>query len=178
MEDYADRYGAHLVKLIDHRATMKEFEFDQVLLTPTAGSYRALIEQAEAEIKPRIRSYLSKRWSERVMENFFFFAMAAAVYARSVSEPPYSIDIGKALLRTVAFCNLRCIHRKETCGGCSMAMNSTQHHLPKCIKVPRDIDIAWGCMKKYIATGRSQSVHDAMRVQVDPGSDYAPATSC
>jgi hypothetical protein len=178
MEDYSDRYGAHLVKLIDHRVTMKEFEFDQILLMPTAEGYRALIEQAKVEIKPRIKSYLSKRWSDRVMENFFFFAMAAAVYARSVSDPPYSIDIGKVLLRMVAFCNLRCVHNKETGGGCSVAMNRTQHHLPKCIKLPKDIDITWGCLKRYIATGRSQSVHEAMSVQVDPGLDYAPATSC
>jgi len=54
MEDYEDRYGNHFIKLIDSRVTGKEFEFDQMLLMPTAESYRALVEQARIEIKPRI----------------------------------------------------------------------------------------------------------------------------
>ena len=62
MEDFADRYGSRFVKLVDSRATGKEFEFDQVLLMPTAAGYRALVEQARVEIKPRIMSYLSIRW--------------------------------------------------------------------------------------------------------------------
>jgi hypothetical protein len=39
-------------------------------------------------------------------------------------------------------------------------------------------------MKKYIATGKSMNIHEAisikeaMSVEVDPGSDYAPATFC
>jgi hypothetical protein len=47
MDDYVNRYGSHFVKLIDRRATMKEFEFDQNLLMPTAKGYRALVEQAK-----------------------------------------------------------------------------------------------------------------------------------
>ena len=185
MEDnYADRYGAHLVRLIDRCVTMKEFEFDQTLLMPTAAGYRALIEQAKIEIKPKIKNYLLKKWPEKSLENFFFFAMAVAVYGRSISDPPYLIDIGKVLLRTVASCNLRCVHRMETGGGCRMSMNNSQHYLPKCIKLPRDIDIGWSCVKKYIATGKTISAQEAisldeaMSVKVDPGSDFAPATSC
>ena len=105
IKDFADRYGSHFVKLVDSRATGKEFEFDQVLLMPTAAGYRALVEQARIEINPRIMQYLSRRWSEGAIENLSFFAMAVAVYARSVSDPPYPIDVGKVLLRTVAFCN-------------------------------------------------------------------------
>lgn len=184
MEDIADRYGSHFVKLIDRHSTMKEFEFDQILLMPTARGYRGLVEQAKIEIKPRIMSYLSRRLSNGAIENLSFFAMAAAVYARSVSDPPYIIDVGKVLLRTVAFCNLRCANRKETGGGCRVAMNEKQHHLPKCIKLPKDTDIVWGCVKRYIATGMAISVQDAMRMQdamsvkVDLGSNFAPATSC
>lgn len=185
MEDnYTDRYGVHLVSLIDRCATMKEFEFDQTLLMPTAAGYRALIEQAKIEIKPKIRNYLLKKWPEKSLENFFFFAMAVAVYGRSISEPPYTIDIGKVLLRTVASCNLRCVHRMETGGGCRMSMNSSQHYLPKCIKLPRDIEIGWSCVKKYIGTGKAISALEAislgqaMSVKVDPGSDFAPAASC
>ena len=48
MEDFADRYGSRFVKLVDSRATGKEFEFDQVLLMPTAAGYRALVEQAQS----------------------------------------------------------------------------------------------------------------------------------
>lgn len=190
MEDVAARYGVHFAKLTDSRATMKEFEFDQILLMPTAGGYRALVEQAKIEIKPRIMSYLSTRLSDGAIENLSFFAMAVAVYARSVSDPPCIIDVGKVLLRTVAFCNLRCVHRNETGGGCRAAMNEKQHHLPKCIKLPRDIDIVWGCVKRYIATGKAVSVHDALNIQeamsireamsvkVDLGFDFVPATSC
>lgn len=54
----------------------------------------------------------------------------------------------------------------------------------KCIKLPRDIEIGWSCVKKYIATGKTIcaqeaiSLNDAMNVKVDPGSDFAPAASC
>jgi hypothetical protein len=72
MEDFADRYGVHFVKLIDHRASMKEFEFDQILLMPTAKSYRALVEQAKIEIDSKIMNYLSNKWSEGALENFLF----------------------------------------------------------------------------------------------------------
>jgi len=183
MEDYTERYGNHLAKLVDRRVTNREFEFDQILLMPTARGYRALVEQAKIEIEPKIMKYLSRRWSEGAIENLSFFAMAAAVYARSVSDPPYSIDVGKVLLRTVAFCNRRCANRKGSGGGCRVAMNREEHHLPKCIKIPRDIAAILGCLKRYIATGKATSWQDAgmqeaMSVKVDPGSDFAPATSC
>lgn len=184
MEDYGDRYGSHFIKLIDHRVTMKEFEFDQILLMPTARCYRALVEQAKIEIKPKVMNYLSKKWSEGAIENLSFFAMAVAVYARSISDPPYIIDVGKVLLRAVAYCNLRCARRKETGGGCLMAMDKGQHYLPKCIKLPRDIAIGWGYVKRYIATGGAICSQDAIGVQealgvnVRLGPDFAPATSC
>ncbi len=184
MEDYAERYGTHIVKLVDRRATTKEFEFDQTLLMPTAKGYRALVEQAKIEIKPKIMNYLSKKWSEGAIENLSFFAMAVAVYARSISDPPCVIDVGKVLLRTVAFCNLRCGRREETGGGCREAMNKEQHHLPKCIKLPRDVDVLWGYVKRYVATGGAIcpqgaiGVQDAMSIRIHPGSDFAPATSC
>ena len=116
MEDFADRYGSRFVKLVDSRATGKEFEFDQVLLMPTAAGYRALVEQARVEISPRIMKYLSRRWSEGAIENLSFFAMAVAVYARSISDPPLTIDVGKVLLRTVTFCNRRCCQQKKLRG--------------------------------------------------------------
>mgnify|MGYP001381349263 CR=1 FL=1 len=184
MEDFADRYGTRFLKLVDSRATGKEFEFDQVLLMPTAASYRALVEQARVEIKPKIMKYLSRRWSDGAIENLSFFAMAAAVYARSISDPPLTIDVGKVLLRTVAFCNRRCVNRKGASGGCRLAMNREDHHLPKCIKIPRDVSVILSCLKRYIATGKATScrdatgVHEAMSVKVDPGSDFSPATSC
>jgi hypothetical protein len=184
MEDFADRYGSHFVKLVDRRATGKEFEFDQVLLMPTAAGYRALVEQARVEIKPKIMKYLSRRWSEGAIENLSFFAMSAAVYARSISDPPCPIDVGKVLLKTVAFCNRRCANRKGSGGGCRLAMNRENHHLPKCIKIPRDVAVILGGLKRYIATGKATSCQDAagvyevMSVKVDPGSDFAPATSC
>lgn len=184
MEDFADRYGSRFVKLVDSRASGKEFEFDQVLLMPTAEGYRALVEQARVEIKPKIMKYLSMRWSEGAIENLAFFAMAVAVYARSVSDPPLKIDVGKVLLRTVAFCNRRCANRKGAGGGCRLALNRENHHLPKCIKIPRDVAAVLGCLKRYIATGKATScldatsVHEALSVKVDPGSDFAPATSC
>jgi hypothetical protein len=114
MDDYVNRYGCHFVKLIDRRVTMKEFEFDQNLLMPTAKGYRALVEQAKIEIEPKIMNYLSRKLSEGAIENLSFFAMAVAVFARSISEPSIEIDVGKVLIKTVAFCNLRCTHRKET----------------------------------------------------------------
>jgi hypothetical protein len=184
MEDFADRYGSRFVKLIDRRSTGKEFEFDQVLLMPTAAGYRALVEQAMVEIKPRVMRYLSRRWSQGAIENLSFFAMAVAVYARSICDPPLDIDIGKVLLRTVTFCNRRCANRKGFRGGCRLAMNSAQHHLPKCIKIPRDIAVILGGLKRYIATGKTTrgqdaaNLHEAMSVKVDPGLDYVPATSC
>jgi hypothetical protein len=56
--------------------------------------------------------YLSGRWSDGAIENLSFFAMAVAVYARSVSDPPLTIDAGNMLLKTVGFCNRRCVNRK------------------------------------------------------------------
>jgi hypothetical protein len=186
MEDFGDRYGSRFTNLVDSRASGREFEFDQVLLMPTASGYRALVEQARTEINPRIMKYLSKRWSEGAIENLSFFAMAAAIYARSVSDPPLNIDVGQVLLRTVAFCNRRCVNRKGAGAGssCRLALNRENHHLPKCIKIPRDIAAILGCLKRYIATGKAASLLDAMdvrramEVKVDPGSDFVPATSC
>ncbi len=102
MEEFTDRYGSRFIKLVDSGASGKEFEFDRVLLMPTAAGYRALVEQARIEINPRIMKYLSRRWSEGAIENLSFFAMAAAVYARSVSDPPVNIDVGRAILRHVS----------------------------------------------------------------------------
>lgn len=65
---------------------------------PTAAGYRALVDPARIEITPRIMKYLSRRSSEGAIENLSFFAMAAAVYARSVSDPPLNIDVGRAIL--------------------------------------------------------------------------------
>jgi hypothetical protein len=184
MEDFSDRYGSRFVKLVDRRGSGKEFEFDQALLMPTAAGYRALVEQARMEIKPRIISYLSRRWSQSSIENLSFFAMAAAVYARSICDPPIAIDVGTVLLRTVAFCNRRCAYGKGFRGGCRLAMNRAEHHLPKCIKIPRDIAAILSDLKRYIATGiepfglDEASVQQAMSVKVDPGLDYAPVTSC
>jgi hypothetical protein len=184
MEDFSDRYGSRFMKLVDSRGSGKEFEFDQVLLMPTAAGYRALVEQARAEITPGVISYLSRRWSQGTIENLSFFAMAAAVYARSICDPPFALDVGKILLRTVAFCNRRCAYGKGFGGGCRLAMNRSEHHLPKCIKIPRDIAVVLSCLKRYIATGKepgsqeAASVQRAMSVKVDPGLDYAPATSC
>lgn len=184
MEDIVDRYGTRFVELIDRRVTMKAFEFDQVLLMPTAKGYRALAEEARIEIKPRIMSYLSRIWSDGAIENLSFFAMAVAVYARSVSDPPYEIDVGRVLLRTSAFCNRRCAYRKETGGGCRMAMSESRHHLPKCIKLPREIDTIWRYVKLYIATGtaisaqEARTAHDGLCVRADLGHDFAPAASC
>ncbi|MGC9515051.1 hypothetical protein [Methanocrinis sp.] len=184
MFDYAERYGHRFVKLIDCRATEKEFEFDQLLLMPTARGYRALVEQARAEIDPGVMRLLSKVWPESTIENLSFFAMAAAVYARSVADPPYSIDVGKVLLKTAAFCRLRCSRRKETGGGCMAAMGSGRHQLPKCIKLPRDVEAAWRDLKRYIATGaalkegEALGAHEAMSVDFKLPSDYSPVTSC
>jgi hypothetical protein len=184
MEDYGDRYGTHFIKLIDSRVTGKEFEFDQMLLMPTAESYRALVEQARNEIKPRIMNYLSTNWPNGAIENFSFFAMAVAVYARSISNPPFSIDIGKAMLKTAALCNLRCARRKESGGGCLMSSYREQHYLPKCVKLPRDIAVGWGYVKRYIATGGAVcpqgalGIQETMGVNVPLGSNFAPATSC
>jgi hypothetical protein len=58
--------------------------------------------------------------------------------------------------------------------------------LPKCIKIPRDIDVVWHCLKRYIAASKAinehdasaKSMHEAMRVRVDPGLDFVPSTSC
>ncbi|NYT01687.1 MAG: hypothetical protein GKC10_02875 [Methanosarcinales archaeon] len=170
--------------MIDSRCSKKEFEFDQVLLMPTARGYRALVEQARIEMDPELFNYLSNKWSAGALENLSYFVMAAAVYARSISNPPYTIDIGKVLLRTLASCNIRCRYRKETGGGCILAMNRQRHHLPKCIKIPKDIYIIWSCIKRYVGTGRAVSaqeavsLHDAMRVEVDLGPDFYPSTSC
>jgi len=190
MEDQSERYGTHFRKLVDSRVTGKEFEFDQILLTPTARGYRDLVEQARIEIKPRILNYLKTKWSEGTIENLSSFAMAAAIYSRSVSDPPYMIDIGKVLLRTVAFCNIRCAYRSETGGGCRNAMNKGKHLLPRCIKMPRDLKIIWECVKMYIATGsavnaqdaltaaENNKLQDAMRIKIELGHDFSPAASC
>jgi hypothetical protein len=151
---------------------------------PTADGYRALVEQAKIEIKPKIMNYLSKRWPKSAIENLSFFAMAVAVYARSISEPPCSIDVGRILLRTVAFCNLRCERYKKARGGCLAAMSNGKHGLPKCIKLPRDVNIIWGYVKIYIATGGAicapgtLGAQEAMSVNVYPASDFSPSTSC
>jgi hypothetical protein len=184
MDNFENRYGSHIFRLIDRRVSMKEFEFDQTLLMPTAKGYRALVEEAEIEIKPRIMNYLSRNLSEGAIENLSFFAMAVAVFARSISEPPIEIDVGKVLIKTVAFCNLRCTHRKGNGEGCQIAMNKGQHHLPKCIKLPRDIGPSWRRLKRYIATGgaicgpQAIGVQEAMGVEANLASDFAPATSC
>jgi len=188
MFDYAERYGHRFVKLTDRRATEKEFEFDQMLLMPTAKGYRALVEQAKIEIDPRVIRQLSKVWTESTIENLSFFAMAAAVYARSVADPPYAIDVGKVLLRTSAFCRLRCNRRKGTGGGCMAAMGSGRHQVPKCVKLPRDIEAAWRDLKRYIAAGAppeagagpavEAQAREAMMVKIDLRSDYYPVTSC
>ena len=184
MFDYAERYGHRFVKLTDSRATEKEFEFDQLLLMPTAKGYRALVEQAKVEIDPRAMKYLSKVWPESTIENLSFFAMAAAVYARSVADPPYRINVEKVLLKTAAFCHLRCARRKETGGGCMAAKGSGHHQLPKCIKLPRDVEEAWGDLKRYIATGAPLGVgeearaREAMSVKFKLPADYSPVTSC
>ena len=184
MFDYAERYGHRFVKLVDSRATEKEFEFDQMLLMPTARGYRALVEQAKMEIDPRVMRHLSKVWPESTIENLSFFAMAAAVYARSVADPPYTINVGKVLLKTAAFCRLRCSRRKETGGGCMAAMGSGHHQVPKCVKLPRDIDATWRDLKKYIATGMAPgakgatSAHEVTSVKFNLPFDYSPVTSC
>ena len=184
MDSCNEEYGRRFVHLVDRRSTMKTFDFDQVLLMPTAGSYRALVEQAKIEINPKIMRYLSKRWSEGTIENLSFFVMAVAVFGRSILDPPISIDVGKALLRTIASCNKRCVHRKETGGGCRAATNRAQHHLPKCIKLPIEISYGWDYLKRYVATGGAicQSdalgLQEAMRVSVHLKSDFAPETSC
>ncbi len=163
---------------------MKAFEFDQTLLMPTAESYRALIDLAEIEIEPKIMNYLSKKWSKSAIENLSFFVMAVAIYARSILEPPIIIDVGKVLLKTVASCNLRCVKRKETGGGCRASMNLSQHHLPKCIKLPKEISLGWSYVKRYVATegaicqSYSIGVQEAMSVKIGPKADFSPAASC
>ncbi len=190
MFDYAERYGHRFVKLTDSRATEKEFEFDQMLLMPTARGYRALVELAKAEIDPRVMRRLSKVWPPSTIENLSFFAMAAAVYARSVADPPYSIDVGKVLLRTAAFCRLRCSRRKETGGGCMAVAGSSRHQVPKCVKLPRDIEAVWRDLKRYIAAGAGEPgkaapggeamarADEAMRIDFKLPLDYSPVTSC
>lgn len=182
MFDYAERYGTRFVTLADSRATGKEFEFDQLLLMPTARGYRALVELAKEEIDPRVMRLLSKVWPPSTIENLSFFAMAAAVYARSVAEPPRSIDVGRVLLRTAAFCLLRCSRRKETGGGCMASKGLGRHQVPKCIKLPRDVEAAWLSLKGYIASGGSvvegARAVEAMRVDFTLPADYYPATSC
>ena len=65
-----------------------------------------------------------------------------------------------------------------------MAMDKEQHHLPKCVKLPRDIAAGWGYVKRYIATGgaicspKAIGVQENMGVAVQVGSNFAPATSC
>jgi len=184
MFDYAERYGHRFVTLADSRGTGKEFEFDQLLLTPTARGYRALVELALEEVDPRVMRHLSKVWPEPTIENLSFFAMAAAVYARSVADPPYTIDVGRVLLRTAAFCLLRCSRRKETGGGCMAAKGLGRHQVPKCVKLPRDVDVAWRDLKVYIATGirprpgEAVRMYQATKVKFELPFDYSPVTSC
>lgn len=184
MEEFGLEYGHRFVQLVDRRASKKVFEFDQVLLMPSAASYRSLVEEARIEINPRIMKYLSRRWSEGTIEHLSFFAMAAAIYARSIMDPPLTIDIGRSLLKTVAACNLRCIQRRDKKGGCRAAMNGRNHHLPKCIKLPREISVVWGYLKRYIATGgavcpsNAIGVQDAMSVKLRLNPDFHPEASC
>jgi len=182
MFEYAERYGHRFVTLVDSRETGKEFEFDQILLMPTARGYRALVELAKEEIDPRVMRHLSKVWPPSTIENLSFFAMAAAVYARSVAEPPARIDVGRVLLRTAAFCLLRCNRRRETGGGCMAAKDLGRHQVPKCVKLPRDVEASWLSLKRYIAAGGSVveggRAPGAMKVDFTLPADYYPATSC
>ena len=186
MFDYAERYGHRFVTLVDSQATEKEFEFDQMLLMPTARGYRALVELAKEEIDPRAMRRLSRVWSPSTIENLSFFAMAAAVYARSVADPPYRISVEKVLLKTAAFCRLRCSRRKGTGGGCMAAAGSGRHQLPKCIKLPRDVEAAWRDLKRYIAAGAPADLagggdaraREAMKIDFKLPADYSPVTSC
>ena len=183
IDAYIEEYGHQFVHLVDSRVTKMTFEFDQVTLCPTAEGYRSLVEQAKIEINPKIMNYLSRRWSEGTIENLSFLVMAVAVYARSILNPPITIDVGKVLLRTVGACNIRCVRRKETGGGCRAAMNKNQHHLPKCIKLPKEITVVWGYVKRYVATGGAIcpsdaiGMQDAVRVKVHPESDFSPSAS-
>jgi hypothetical protein len=184
MEDFTERYGHLFVQLVDREASMKVFEFDQILLMPTPESYRALVEQARIKISPKIINYLCTRWSEGMIENLSFFAMAVTVFARSVLDPPVNIDVGKVLLKTIAACNIRCSGRNGTGGGCRAAMSINQHHLPKCIKLPREVAVGWGYVKRYVATGGAicscdiRGVQEAMGVSIPLRSDFSPAASC
>jgi hypothetical protein len=129
-------------------------------------------------------SYLSRMWSEGAIENLSSLVMAAAVYARSISDPPFEIDVGRVLLKAAASCNRRCAYRKETGGGCRLAMSEGRHHLPKCVKLPREICTIWRYVKLYIATGtaisaqEARTAHDALSVKADLGHDFVPAASC
>jgi len=184
MDEFGEEYGRRFVLLVDSRASKKAFQFDQALLMPTAGSYRALVDLARTEINPRIMRYLSQRWSEGTIESLSFFAVAAAVYARSVLDPPINIDIGKTLLITIAACNRRCVQKTHPGGGCRAARNSMRHHLPKCIKLPSEISVIWGYLKRYIATGGAvcpsdaAGVQEAMKVNIRLRSDFSPEGSC
>ena len=184
MDEYIEKYGQRFVLLVDSRASKKVFQFDQSLLMPTASSYRALVELARMEINPRIMRYLSQRWSDGTIESLSFLAMAAAVFARSILDPPVNIDVGKTLLRTAAACNKRCIQIGNSGGGCRAGRNSMRHHLPKCIKLPLEISVIWGYLKRYIATGGAMcpsdaaGVMEAMRVDIQLRSDFFPEGSC
>ncbi len=184
MDEYIEKYGQRFVLLVDSRASKKVFQFDQSLLMPTASSYRALVELARMEINPRIMRYLSQRWSDGTIESLSFLAMAAAVFARSILDPPVNIDVGKTLLRTAAACNKRCIQIGNSGGGCRAGRNSMRHHLPKCIKLPLEISVIWGYLKRYIATGGAicpsdaAGVMEAMRVDIQLRSDFFPEGSC
>ena len=64
------------------------------------------------------------------------------------------------------------------------AMGSGHHQVPKCVKLPRDIEAAWRDLKRYIATGmppragEALRAHEAMSVNFKLPSDYYPVTSC
>jgi hypothetical protein len=60
MFDRAERYGHQFVKLADSRATEKEFEFDQMLLMPTAKGRLAPVENLNPWICPMKMKLLSK----------------------------------------------------------------------------------------------------------------------
>lgn len=175
---FEDRYGVNFTILRDSR-TLKQFEFDKVLRTATAGSYRALVELAKSEITPKGWSYCRARWGESATEHFAYMAMAATVYARSVSDPPVILNPTRILLKTVAFCNVRCANRSKTGTGCRQALNAANHTLPKCIKIPRDIELVWRCLKRYIDTGVATNVEHALSgVEAQVGANFSPETSC
>lgn len=43
----------------------------------------------------------------------------------------------------------------ETGSGCMAAKGLGRHQVPKCVKLPRDVEAAWLSLKRYIAAGGS-----------------------